>query len=122
MNYRHAYHAGNHGDVLKHIVLARVLEHLKKKEKPFRVLDLYAGIGLYDLRADEAMKTGEWHMVWAVSMMSGAPVLLSNRRTAHFTLAWRDRRLQSAGGVSTHIQARPKSPGGSSEARPLNAQ
>jgi 23S rRNA (adenine2030-N6)-methyltransferase len=46
--------------VLKHIVLARLIEHLKKKDKPFRVLDLHAGIGLYDLNASEAAKTGEW--------------------------------------------------------------
>jgi 23S rRNA (adenine2030-N6)-methyltransferase len=60
MNYRHAYHAGNHADVLKHIVLARVLEHMKKKYKPFRVIDAHAGIGLYDLGGIEAGKTGEW--------------------------------------------------------------
>jgi len=60
MNYRHAYHAGNHGDVLKHVVLARVLVHLKKKDKPFRVVDTHAGIGVYDLGAIEAGKTGEW--------------------------------------------------------------
>ena len=60
MNYRHAYHAGNHADVLKHIVLARVLEHLKKKDKPFRVIDAHAGIGVYDLGGIEAGKTGEW--------------------------------------------------------------
>ena len=60
MNYRHAYHAGNHADVLKHVVLARVLEHMKKKEKPFRVIDAHAGIGLYDLSGIEAGKTGEW--------------------------------------------------------------
>jgi 23S rRNA (adenine2030-N6)-methyltransferase len=60
MNYRHAYHAGNHADVLKHIVLGRLLEHLKKKDKPFRVFDLHAGIGVYDLTANEATKTGEW--------------------------------------------------------------
>ena len=60
MNYRHAYHAGNHADVLKHIVLTRVLEHLKKKEKPFRVIDAHAGIGLYDLGGIEAGKTLEW--------------------------------------------------------------
>jgi len=60
MNYRHAYHAGNHADVLKHIVFARILEHLKKKEKPFRVMDVHAGVGIYDLRADPAMRTGEW--------------------------------------------------------------
>jgi 23S rRNA (adenine2030-N6)-methyltransferase len=60
MNYRHAYHAGNHADVFKHIVLARIVEHLKKKEKPFRVLDMHAGIGLYGLASDEALKTLEW--------------------------------------------------------------
>jgi len=60
MNYRHAYHAGNHADVLKHAVLARVMEHMKKKAKPFRVIDAHAGIGLYDLSGIEAGKTGEW--------------------------------------------------------------
>lgn len=60
MNYRHAYHAGNHADVLKHIVLVRVLERLKKKDKPFRVIDAHAGIGVYDLQGIEAGKTGEW--------------------------------------------------------------
>ena len=60
MNYRHAYHAGNHADVLKHAVLARLMEHLKKKDKPFRVIDAHAGIGLYDLKGLEAGKTGEW--------------------------------------------------------------
>ena len=60
MNYRHAYHAGNHADVLKHAVLARLIEHMKKKEKPFRLVDAHAGIGLYDLAGIEAGKTGEW--------------------------------------------------------------
>ena len=60
MNYRHAYHAGNHADVLKHMVLARLIEHLKKKDKAFRIIDLHAGIGVYDLNAEAAMRTGEW--------------------------------------------------------------
>lgn len=60
MNYRHAYHAGNHADVLKHIVLARVLAYLTSKGKPLAVLDAHAGIGLYDLGGVEAFKTGEW--------------------------------------------------------------
>lgn len=60
MNYRHAYHAGNHADVLKHAVLARIMEHMKKKAKPFRVIDAHAGIGLYDLAGVEAGKTAEW--------------------------------------------------------------
>lgn len=60
MNYRHAYHAGNFADVLKHAVLARLVEYLKNKEKPFRVIDTHAGRGLYDLSSPEAQKTGEW--------------------------------------------------------------
>jgi 23S rRNA (adenine2030-N6)-methyltransferase len=60
MNYRHAYHAGNHADVLKHVVVSRILVHLRKKDKPFRALDLHAGIGIYDLASEEAEKTGEW--------------------------------------------------------------
>jgi 23S rRNA (adenine2030-N6)-methyltransferase len=60
MNYRHAYHAGSHADVLKHAVLARVIEHLKKKEKPFRVIDAHAGAGAYALDGIEAGKTLEW--------------------------------------------------------------
>ena len=60
MNYRHAFHAGNHADVLKHIVMARIIEHLKRKDKPFRVFDAHAGIGVYALDGPEAQKTGEW--------------------------------------------------------------
>lgn len=60
MNYRHAYHAGNFADVVKHVVLARIVEYLKQKEKAFRVIDTHAGIGLYDLRSEESQKTGEW--------------------------------------------------------------
>jgi 23S rRNA (adenine2030-N6)-methyltransferase len=60
MNYRHAYHAGNHGDVLKHIVLSRVLTYFMQKDAAFAVLDAHAGIGVYDLLGLEAFKTGEW--------------------------------------------------------------
>ena len=60
MNYRHAFHAGNHADVLKHAVLARVFTLLATKEKPFAVLDAHAGIGRYDLESVQATKTGEW--------------------------------------------------------------
>jgi len=59
MNYRHAYHAGNHIDVFKHAVLVMLLEHLRRKPKPFTVLDTHAGAGRYDLRSIEAGKTGE---------------------------------------------------------------
>ncbi|WP_269580664.1 23S rRNA (adenine(2030)-N(6))-methyltransferase RlmJ [Roseibium sp. Sym1] len=60
MNYRHAYHAGNIGDVLKHIVLARLISYFQRKDKAFRILDTHAGIGVYDLASEETRKTGEW--------------------------------------------------------------
>ncbi|WP_394235052.1 23S rRNA (adenine(2030)-N(6))-methyltransferase RlmJ [Pseudomonas anguilliseptica] len=60
MNYRHAFHAGNHADVLKHYVLTRLIALLSRKETPFAYLDSHAGIGLYDLRGDQASRTGEW--------------------------------------------------------------
>ena len=60
MNYRHAFHAGNFADVLKHVVLARVLAHLKRKEGPFRFIDTHAGAGRYDLSSDEARRSPEW--------------------------------------------------------------
>jgi 23S rRNA (adenine2030-N6)-methyltransferase len=59
MNYRHAYHAGNFADVVKHLALVALLTHLKKKDKAFRVIDTHAGRGLYDLSGDEATRTGE---------------------------------------------------------------
>lgn len=59
MNYRHAYHAGNFADVLKHAILCLCVEHLKLKPQPFRVIDTHAGRGLYDLAGVEAGKTLE---------------------------------------------------------------
>lgn len=60
MNYRHAYHAGNFADVMKHMALALCLTYLKKKESPFCVIDAHGGIGQYNLLGDEASKTKEW--------------------------------------------------------------
>jgi 23S rRNA (adenine2030-N6)-methyltransferase len=60
MNYRHAFHAGNFADVVKHAILVRILVHLREKPAPFRVIDLHAGAGLYDLTSEEPLRTGEW--------------------------------------------------------------
>ena len=60
MNYRHAFHAGGFADVIKHIVLVRILIHLHDKQAPFRVIDSHAGAGVYDLTGDEARRGGEW--------------------------------------------------------------
>lgn len=60
MNYRHAFHAGNFADVLKHVVLTMLVEHLKKKPAPFFYLDTHAGRGLYDLSDAQAQRSGEY--------------------------------------------------------------
>ena len=60
MNYRHAFHAGGFADVIKHIVLVRILLYLQEKPAAFRVIDTHAGAGVYDLRSDEAARGAEW--------------------------------------------------------------
>ena len=60
LSYRHSFHAGNHADVLKHIVLMLILENLKLKEKGFYYLDTHAGVGRYKLNSMEAEKTAEY--------------------------------------------------------------
>jgi 23S rRNA (adenine2030-N6)-methyltransferase len=60
MNYRHAFHAGGFADVIKHIVLVRILTYLHDKPAAFRVIDTHAGAGIYDLAGDEAQRSGEW--------------------------------------------------------------
>ena len=49
LSYRHSFHAGNHADVVKHIVLMLILENLSQKEKGFYYLDTHAGVGQYRL-------------------------------------------------------------------------
>jgi 23S rRNA (adenine2030-N6)-methyltransferase len=60
LNYRHLFHAGNHGDVLKHAALVFCLDALKRKHAAFAVMDTHAGRGRYDLGSDEARRGGEW--------------------------------------------------------------
>jgi 23S rRNA (adenine2030-N6)-methyltransferase len=58
--YQHGFHAGNHADVLKHVLLLQLLRHLLVKDKGLRVVDTHAGAGLYDLRSPQALKNGEF--------------------------------------------------------------
>lgn len=60
LSYRHAYHAGNHADVLKHSVLLLILDYLQQKDKPFWYIDTHAGAGSYRLDAAEAQKNAEF--------------------------------------------------------------
>ncbi|MCR4941105.1 MAG: 23S rRNA (adenine(2030)-N(6))-methyltransferase RlmJ [Treponemataceae bacterium] len=59
LSYRHAFHAGNHADILKHSMLMLILQSLQKKDKPYSLIDTHAGAGLYTLDDERALKTGE---------------------------------------------------------------
>lgn len=67
-SYRHAFHAGNHADVLKHMVLVQLLAYLNQKDAPYMVIDTHAGAGTYQLDSDYASKSGESesgiHRIW----------------------------------------------------------
>ena len=58
-SYRHAYHAGNHADVLKHLCLVSLLDYLTQKDKTLACIDTHAGLGIYPLRGHEAQTSGE---------------------------------------------------------------
>jgi 23S rRNA (adenine2030-N6)-methyltransferase len=60
LSYRHSYHAGNYADVIKHIVLIEILEHLTKKENAFDYIDTHAGAGLYNLLSERTAKLQEY--------------------------------------------------------------
>ena len=60
LSYRHGFHAGNHADVLKHVVLVQLLQHLTRKDKPLWVIDTHAGAGGYSLEAGYATRNAEF--------------------------------------------------------------
>ena len=98
MNYRHAFHAGNFADVHKHVVLLALLERLKRKPKPLLYLDTHAGRGSYDLRAEDATRSGESRE--GIARLAGRPVrsadLLRYLQATH-----------AAGAAPTHYPGSP---------------
>jgi len=60
LSYRHAFHAGNHADVLKHYVFSLVLDYFNQKYKPYWVIDTHAGAGMYALKSEFAQKNAEF--------------------------------------------------------------
>lgn len=77
--YRHAFHAGNHADVLKHITLMLLLRYMNAKDKPYRYIDTHAGAGGYSLEGQYAQKKGEYEKgigrLWA---REGLPTVVSD--------------------------------------------
>ncbi len=62
LSYRHAFHAGNHADVLKHYVFSLVLAYMNQKLKPYWVIDTHAGAGMYALKSEFAQKNAEFEL------------------------------------------------------------
>jgi 23S rRNA (adenine2030-N6)-methyltransferase len=78
LSYRHAFHAGGAADVHKHAVLTLVLDHLCARDKPFTVIDVYAGRGVYGLNSAEAQKRKEFeHGIARVIRHPARPALLN---------------------------------------------
>lgn len=83
LSYRHSFHAGNHADVVKHIVQSLILESLKNKEKPFVYHDTHSGVGRYDLTHEWSEKTSEYKQgIARVWQQSESPEELSEYLSA----------------------------------------
>jgi 23S rRNA (adenine2030-N6)-methyltransferase len=104
MNYRHAFHAGNFADVLKHVVLMMLVEHLRKKPAPFFYLDTHAGRGLYDLSEAQAQRSGEYK-TGIGRLLEARKASLSAETSAYVELV-----RASAGEGHSAITAYPGSP------------
>lgn len=96
MNYRHAFHAGNFADCVKHAVLVWLLRALQRKPAPIFVLDTHAGAGRYDLAAGSAARTGEWRDGIA-RLLDDPPAVLND-----YLEAAGCRRTMSGGSVAGH--------------------
>ncbi len=88
-SYRHAFHAGNHADVLKHTVLIAILRHLVQKDTALTVFDTHAGAGLYRLDGDYAATSGEAAdgFLRLVSTVNQPPALVNKAQAASKTIA-----------------------------------
>lgn len=85
LSYRHSFHAGNHADVVKHIVQSLILDSLKQKDKPFVYHDTHSGVGRYDLTHEWSEKTGEYKQgiakIWQQDMPQDLASYLDSIRT-----------------------------------------
>jgi 23S rRNA (adenine2030-N6)-methyltransferase len=104
MNYRHDFHAGNFADVVKHVVLLLLVEHLKKKPAPFLYIDTHAGAGTYDLSHAPAQRSGEYRA--GIARLLGAPIASLPPEVAEYVRLVRE----SAGAGHSPITAYPGSP------------
>ncbi|WP_018981735.1 23S rRNA (adenine(2030)-N(6))-methyltransferase RlmJ [Salinimonas chungwhensis] len=82
LSYRHAFHAGNHADILKHLTWLGVISHLKQKTKPFVVFDTHAGAGEYPLSSEQALMNREFDSgIARLENLTPASALLNDYQT-----------------------------------------
>ncbi|HLY91407.1 MAG TPA: 23S rRNA (adenine(2030)-N(6))-methyltransferase RlmJ [Acetobacteraceae bacterium] len=111
MNYRHAFHAGNFADCVKHAVLVWLLRALQRKPAPIFVLDTHAGVGRYDLTTGPAARTGEWRNGIA-RLLDDPPAVLRDyldavRAPPSAVAASVDQHSQMAGSMAGHDEGWP---------------
>jgi 23S rRNA (adenine2030-N6)-methyltransferase len=112
--YRHAFHAGNHADVLKHIVLTRVLHYMNLKDKPYRFVDTHAGAGGYSLEGRYAQKKGEYSegigRLWALdpNQLQAMPTMVADY--VNLVRRFNPGGGQPAGAVVVPLEQYPGSP------------
>lgn len=110
LSYRHSFHAGNHADVLKHIVQSLILDALKQKEKPFVYHDTHSGVGRYDLRHEWSEKTGEYKQgIDRIWQQEKTPELLHSYLTAIASLNSDKNRLRYYPGSPSIARAQIRS-------------
>lgn len=113
LSYRHAFHAGNHADVLKHVVEVALIDHLKQKEAPFWYIDTHAGAGLYALDSAQASKLAEhldgitrlWPAADAASPAKAIPEVIR-----HYLQVVHAANAANANHASSNLKCYPGSP------------
>jgi 23S rRNA (adenine2030-N6)-methyltransferase len=112
--YRHAFHAGNHADVLKHTVLALVLRYMNQKDKPYRLVDTHAGAGGYSLEGRYAQKKGEYEegigRLWAMDFEQRQAMPAAVADYLELVRQFNPGGDQPAGKVAVQLEQYPGSP------------
>ena len=112
--YRHAFHAGNHADALKHTVLALVLRYLNQKDKPYRLVDTHSGAGGYSLEGRYAQKKGEYEegigRLWAMDFDQRQAMPAAVADYVELVRQFNPGGDQPAGKVAVQLEQYPGSP------------
>ena len=112
--YRHAFHAGNHADALKHTVLALVLRYMNQKDKPYRLVDTHAGAGGYSLEGRYAQKKGEYEegigRLWAMDFDQRQAMPAAVADYVELVRQFNPGGDQPAGKVAVQLEQYPGSP------------